>query len=460
MAVRWTLSAGGGTAYTLEQWKIDRLTRTRRSLAISEVVFSMAYAGTTGIYATLPFSNGVAIVIYRDAGAGPVVWFLGTITSAKAYGSRGGERFHFTVSDAWWNLERIIYQQKFTYKSGTPPATLSMGFTGKVVLGKDEWGNIITQTAQITKICNFAGVFASISIPSTLPVGYYLEAKDISCAEAIRRMLGITPDCVGWVSYATGSPILNIQRRAFLTPAVLALASTNQVEVIELEPRNDLLVAGVQFIYLTTGFDISGNVWMQRTVDGIGFAAGQGVIVATIELSAQSTINPEPIPTGLAAHYYSSRSVLQWQGTVSVKEQECSDPAPLGCGLYVTGGNGSWAAMNAMIQSVKEDIFAGTTEVEVGPAGHLGETDFLSLMQFFQKKKEPSDLPEKQDNGQAGVPVDDGGDGPDPDHPLGPANPDGGKPSRSGGAGGTYQSVPITHCVAGVEQTDNVLKAP
>lgn len=456
MAVSWKLSNNGGAYQTLEAWKIDRLTRTRRNLAVSEVVMSAAISGGgAGIYTAIPFSFGTNIVITRN----DVIWFFGTVTEAKAYGAKGGERFHYTVSDAWWNLERIIYQQKFTFKSGTPPATLSMGLTGKVVLGKDEWGNVITQAAQITKIATFAGVFSSISIPSTLPVGYFIEAKDISCAEAIRRMLGITPDCVGYIQYVTGAAVLVIQRRGFLTGSSFNLANTDSVEVIDLGPRNDLLITGVQFIYLTTGFDISGNVWMVRTADGIGAVSGQGVIVATIELSSQSTSRPEAIPTGLAAHYYSTRNTLQWEGTVTVHEAECTDPAPLGHVLNLAGGNGSWANMNAMIQSVKEDIFTGVTEIDVGPAGHLGESDFLSLMSFFQKKKEASDFPEKQDNGTAGVPVLDGGDGADPDHaPV--ANPDSGKPAQSGGAGGTYQSVPITHCVDGVEQTDNVLKAP
>lgn len=88
----------------------------------------------------------------------------------------------------------------------------------------------------------------------------------------------------------------------------------------------------------------------------------------------------EPAPTGLAQSLYDALSVLQYEGSVRLLEQEVSSAVRPGHVLNLTGGVAAWATMGAQIQRVEEDVDQGATIIEVGPAQHLGPQDLLELL--------------------------------------------------------------------------------
>lgn len=447
MAVTWALTIAGGAAQLLESLNVVGLTITRRNLATSEM---RIVCEVSSIYAEPIMSYGIAVRLYRNG----VCWFAGTVTDTPASGDAGNERQEYVISDSWWKLERVIYQQPYVFRSEDFTKFLG-GYSSHVVLGNDAWGNKLTASQVISAITTFAGVASSTIVAApTSPV--LIEARDISCAEAIKRVLSMTPDCVGYMDYSSGAGILRVTRRASLAAVSYALNNSDQNKkltgIASLTPRNDLLVAGVVIVFLTTETDSDGATWLQETRQTAGTTSGEGVVFATIDLSAQGTEQPETPPAGLAAAFYASSNVLQWQGSLALKELECSRAIYLGSYVNLTGGRAAWASMNAVVQSTTEDIANGLTNIELGPPEHLGLEDFVDLMSAFRQLPAPSPYPSNQNNGTEGVPIVDGGVGPDPDLPPVP-NPDAGTPAPPG----VFSYMDIEYCRDGVSRIARVV---
>jgi hypothetical protein len=90
----------------------------------------------------------------------------------------------------------------------------------------------------------------------------------------------------------------------------------------------------------------------------------------------------DPQPVGLAKFLYDALSILQYDGGLALTEQETSGLAVVGNVLNVLGGRPEWAAMNAMIQTVSEDVDAGITRIQFGPPAHLGPADLAELLRI------------------------------------------------------------------------------
>jgi hypothetical protein len=440
MSVSWSLNIAGSSAGTLTALGVTRCSIVRRNMAISELRFtikvSSAYSAPIAAY-------GDTVKLYRDA----VCWFVGTVSSLPVSGDAETEEQHYVVSDAWYKLERIIYQQPYVYRS-TDFTKFLGGYSSHVTLGRDAWGSALTPTEVIEAIATFAGVttVSVLSTPTNIPL---IEARDISCAEAIRRQVSLTPDCIGWFDYSSGTAVLQLKRRTDITATDLDLSDADLIERVgDLTPRNDLLVNGVVLVFLTTAVDTDNNTWLQETRQTAGTTTGEGVIFATINLSAQGTEEPEAVPSGVAAAYYATLTALQYEGTLRLHQEECAGTALVGSTINLLSGRAAWATMEAVVQSSTEDLMRGTTEIDLGPPIHLGAEDFVGLMGSFRKLPPATTFPSNQNNGTAGVPIADGGLGPDPVLPP-VVNADAGFPSMVG----MFPSVDVQYCDAGTTRT-------
>lgn len=94
----------------------------------------------------------------------------------------------------------------------------------------------------------------------------------------------------------------------------------------------------------------------------------------------------EPTPLGMAQQLYNALSVLQWEGQITLQEEECTlSPAP-GKLLNILGSKAAWATMAAQIQQVSEHWDSGQTTFAFGPAAHLGPQDLIELLRAFRKR--------------------------------------------------------------------------
>lgn len=468
MALVWKLEYDGDTL-TLAEWGIEGAVLTSHNLDADELAFSVPVQSIVEAPA-FAFGDFVTLWLYVDAEA-PVRKFRGRIEDLPADDTAGGpHRQRYVAKSAWTALERIIYKQVSVFWNEAFTA-LQAKWSSRVVLGQDNWGHRITTNDQIAYIALYslqqaAGLYVLADLP-TLTETWFQEARDISCADAIKRMVGMTPDCVGYMNYSTNPPTLTIQQRAALDDVTLDLDDEDLVLELKPRPRNDLLLRGVVFNFVTQHLNAAdGRYYVRNTEQVAGFSSGERVVSTTIELSGQGGSQAETVPAGVAAAYLASRNVLHWEFSMQLKRRHTPIPVSVGNVLNLANGRAEWATMNSVVQSVSEDLMSGVAQVKLGPPEHLGPQDFLSLMSNFRRQPTPSNFPETRHNGDEGVdgdgdnpgtdPHDPTGPGENPDAPGGAGNDDAGRPT-DGGAGSTSgQAIPITHCVDGVQVTDTV----
>ncbi len=412
--------AYNGTTQSLAAWGIEGAQFHRLNLDTEELTFAIP---TADIFAEPTFPYDAVLTLYR----GDVVWFIGRVKMTPAFAT-GQERQRYLVVNAWDPLGRIIYQQPYALRSADFTSVLG-SYSTRVVLGQDAWGRKITASEQISNISTYGNLVGS-DLFTLAELGPYaippLETvRDISCVEAIRRMLAWTPDAVGAFSYAIGGTTLTILRRSSLTAVSLDLSDQNLVsEISGLTPRYDLVPAGVVIIYQTTERDesdeeVRSQSYTRESRDTAGTTTGPGVIFATIALGLQGTGQAETAPVGLAAQYYSALSTVQYDGQIVLREAECTGLLRPGKKLNLLNGRAAWATMAATVQQTIEDIDTGRTTVTLGPGPLLGLGAFVDMMRRFRDRNEPGDFPAVQHNGTEGYDEQEAGTDPAAD-PIGP----------------------------------------
>lgn len=99
-----------------------------------------------------------------------------------------------------------------------------------------------------------------------------------------------------------------------------------------------------------------------------------------------SVIEAEPIPLGMAAAFFATLSVLQYEGEFMLAEEECGGEAQIGKLLNLTGSLAEWTTMQAQIQSVTENVDSGTTRIAFGPTEHLNPQDLIELLRINRER--------------------------------------------------------------------------
>jgi len=98
----------------------------------------------------------------------------------------------------------------------------------------------------------------------------------------------------------------------------------------------------------------------------------------------------ETLSTGLAQALYDALNVPQWQGTLSLIEEEVTGTIGPGKLLNITGGAAAWATMRATVQSVQEHLDTGTTTIQIGTPNHLTLSTIMALRRANRTRK-PAD---------------------------------------------------------------------
>jgi hypothetical protein len=104
----------------------------------------------------------------------------------------------------------------------------------------------------------------------------------------------------------------------------------------------------------------------------------------------------------MAAAIFAATGVLQYDGALELTEQECSGAAVPGQLLNLTGGRADWAAMQAQVQRVEENIDLGQTTIVVGPAKHLGQTQITAWLRANRERRVSFRLSERTSGSGSG----------------------------------------------------------
>lgn len=134
--------------------------------------------------------------------------------------------------------------------------------------------------------------------------------------------------------------------------------------------RKERITAKVSYVLA------DGTIGEREVSEDLTATNGESRVYSTIE----QVVYAEPTPVGLAESIYNALSVLQWQGELTLSEQECSGLVGLGQVLNLTGGHADWATMAAMVHQVTFDLENGRTSVALGPHAHLTVPDQVELL--------------------------------------------------------------------------------
>lgn len=100
------------------------------------------------------------------------------------------------------------------------------------------------------------------------------------------------------------------------------------------------------------------------------------------------TFDPEAPPSGIAAAILAAGNTLQYQGSVTLTDEDCDFSFAPGQVLNVTGSSrAEWETMNAQIQSVSWQLQTGVTGVSFGPAESLAPQDWLEMSRRMMRMK-------------------------------------------------------------------------
>lgn len=173
---------------------------------------------------------------------------LPSSSSALSMGQR-----ELAVKNAWGELESIIYQQLWaSANTESGDAVLSPCWRSKIVLGQNSEGEKINLKTQIEDILNYA-----ISCGANFQIGEILcdsemlldEAIDLSCAEALGRVLKWVPSHLVFFDYSVdGAPILNMRLSQDAENMEVSKTS-HKILRMGIAHRNDLRVDGVAIKY-------------------------------------------------------------------------------------------------------------------------------------------------------------------------------------------------------------------
>ena len=179
--------------------------------------------------------------------------FRGRITKAPETNSAKAANICIEAASPWLDLDRIVYQQAWaSLPDSSEGTTVSSVMRSKVVLGQNPQGNAFDVEAQLRDILNYAADAGADLQIGTISVSANMlqdEACDISCAEALLRVLKWIPNTSAWFDYSgSGAPSLNIAARANLECATLN-AKSGLVKNLSVSPRPDLAASGVSVKY-------------------------------------------------------------------------------------------------------------------------------------------------------------------------------------------------------------------
>ncbi len=212
---------------------------TRRSSAADELSISLAPHA-----AVVPQIGDTIEVFYRG-----VRKFAGR--TAKIPLTKSAERsvVEIVAKNAWLDLEETVYQQKWVRSINGNPASV---FRSRVTLGQDLEGEKISVAQQLEEILQYAiscGAQLSVGSIDTDSEMLLDETRDISCSQAIARVLKWVPNSSVYFDYSTGGlPALNIKKRASLETETIDI-SRGSVSAATVTARPDLAIEGVSIKY-------------------------------------------------------------------------------------------------------------------------------------------------------------------------------------------------------------------
>ncbi|MFI3290560.1 MAG: hypothetical protein R3Y46_01625 [Opitutales bacterium] len=303
MSNQYTLEINS-TIKTLDAWNITSAVLTLNNQASDEFVFTC----------NEDISINSKIDLYRDE----TRVFTGIIYKAPEDASAQNTKTSYQALGSWYELEEIVYQQKWTHADSNSSEFIALNtYKSHVVLGQGYDGNLIDIATEFEHILAYAQESSAdidIGIMGVNSPMLYDETTDISCATAIKRILKWVPDAITYFDYSQETPTINVKRRADLEEKDLDLNIDN-LKSYNISPRDDLSINGVEIKYEKT-HTIDDYTWNTLEIDKYPTdlnSQSKKSLVITVELDGYSATKEE---REIVCEELDTSSVTWWQSKV------------------------------------------------------------------------------------------------------------------------------------------------
>jgi hypothetical protein len=245
-------------------WKANGTDFTELGISIAAGSFRAHGASILQLEADVPFDvtplftyNEAVVITYEDEIGGGDTYFQGRCVSIPRYGSGSGEGQYYEIADAWEQLERTIYQEKWGYSvaSGSTYVldTDENRTVPRSVFGLDEDGDPIQIGEIITNAIEFAATAGVNIAAGSIPTGEYpfhVEMTNVSVAEIIRTALRLHPDWVPWIDHSATPPALHITPISAMTAVSYPVDGSGDNGItFDIQERLDLMPDSVRICY-------------------------------------------------------------------------------------------------------------------------------------------------------------------------------------------------------------------
>lgn len=376
---------------SLSEWGIVDFQRTAWNLGKDQLSLKV----TSNRFERI-FEAGSEIAIYKDHQR----FFQGVVTRVPSFAKADQQFVTYEVEGPFWYLQNLVYEQCWLQKKnlgGALGASLEPVRKSRVVLGQDAAGHPLSAKGQILDILEYVrhcgGKFAIGEVDADFPLPLD-ECRDLSCAEALSRVLRWAPDAVLFFNYdRDGLPELNLRRQKNQVPLVFDI-ETSPLKKLEITPRHDLQVPSVVLKYETVS-QIGEGTWSQTEIEKYPLDAPLGEmksVVLTLELegarmmSLEQTIEVQPIEPNNPAWWQkqipSLRSIPL--DKIQVKSFERKGTLP---NALITGTISDWMSCNA-----EEDTILGLLSYTAPNGSEVEEPISLQLLTTDSESRSYSTL--------------------------------------------------------------------
>lgn len=244
----WTLTGEAGkgldaTERTLGEMNIEQGKIRFQSLADDTLTWTVRTLNATGAGALIPSFGQVVSAKYNGAQQ-----FRGHVTGVKV----GLSSVTVTVAGPWWWMTRVPLVSEIADLSGATATRPQYVF---------QTGDLATNVRNLINRAAADGVPMGLGTIAPMYAVPRITVSQLSCAEALAKLLSRVPDAVAWFDYSYTPPRLNVSRRngAAAMEAISFTVGVDRVESLDLSPRLDLEIEAVQLPHMrrsTTGLPI------------------------------------------------------------------------------------------------------------------------------------------------------------------------------------------------------------
>lgn len=158
-------------------------------------------------------SGDTVTVEYKGSGSWVCV-FSGEVDSITDRHGRGDERVQDVVcAGPWSKMNRLVFRQQWTLAGAGSGGTDVVFSSSRVILNQSPVGAAQTMAAQITEILTYAASKCGFAVGNVAALEQLLpldEARDITCADALRRELRFFPKRIVRFDYSGSTPSIEV----------------------------------------------------------------------------------------------------------------------------------------------------------------------------------------------------------------------------------------------------------